>query len=451
MVESDRLAFPEESARAVLLILMTHVTAAIGVIAHTGLALSGLGNRLVQISNPVWNLTIGLWLVSLLFVGQRLRGRAYDTPWWQWTSYILAIFTGVGVIHLIYTTGAETIYTDVILFMRYSVDLVLSGQNPYVHPMTPAFDRYQSVLQLPSVTQRADGSRVANISYPALSFLAFVPQRLLGIPNISLTVVVFFILTFWFLLRETPYWLFTVTTTVLFSNQYLVSNAVFGNIDFLWILPLLLGMHYWYRGSLTKSTFAVGVAFAVKPIAWFIAPFTAIWLWKQPERFEQPRFAAIGIALGAGLFGFFIPNAPFIIDAPQAWLLDVFSAAGSRVPFQTRGTGLAVFVRTEAIEIPTAAFRLALLSVLIASMAVYARYFEELKWVAWVMPAFLLWFNDRALFNYYIAFIPVAYYALLLNRGAIPDRPLCSVNQLRALATGTTRVLRELLRRDVDS
>jgi uncharacterized membrane protein len=331
--------------------------------------------------------------------------------------------------------------------MRYSSDLVIAGQNPYTHSMLSAVDRYASVYELPNITHRADGSQVSNISYPALSFLVFVPQRLLGIPNINLTVVLFFILTLALLIRETPYWLFTVTVTVLFFNQYLVSNAVFGNIDFVWIFPLLLGMHFWHRGMLIQSTFAVGIAFAVKPIAWFIAPFTAVWLWRNPDQFNKTRTTAIALALGAGFAGFLIPNLPYIIEAPQAWTFDVFSAAGSRGPFETRGAGIAVFAYSNVIPIPIITFRLFLVGIIASSLTVYYLYFEELKWVAWVMPAFILWFNDRALFNYFITFIPIAYYAMMLNRDVVSARPLIPVNSMYKYALRAVTQFRESLRR----
>ena len=401
-----------------------HITAFFGVIGNSGFALGGLDGTGGELQSVVWTFVIIAWLLSLGALLLELVRPVYETRYWYWTTIGLTGITSVGIIHLIYTSGSQEIFTDVILFMRYSADLVMQGQNPYTHSMLPALDRYSEVTSLPSVTQRADGSMVSNLSYPALSFLVFLPQRLLGISNISLTVVVFFALSMLILVREGPPWLFTVTITVLFFNQYLVTNSVFGNIDFVWIFLLLLGMGYWYRGQLLPAAFVVGLAFAVKPIVWFIGPYVAIWLWKVPEQFGRTRYSAITLSLVAGFIGFFLPNLPFILDAPSAWLFDVLSAAGSRVPFRTRGTGISLFAFANIVNIPTVGFRILLSGVLVSTLGLYYRYFESVKWVAWVMPAFLLWFNDRSLFNYFITFAPIAYYAILLNRRIVPKRPL---------------------------
>jgi uncharacterized membrane protein len=441
---------PDDTVRPLVIVMFAHVAAVLGVIGHTGATLSGLSGTAYEANSILWNIVIAVWLISLLTVGWRMFGPAYQTRTWELFTYVLAVMTGVGLIHLVYMSGAESIYTDVMLFMRYSADLVIAGQNPYVEPMSPAFERYQTLSKLPSVTERVDGSVVNNISYPALSFLVFVPQRLLGLTNISLTVVVFFVLTLLFLVREAPSVLFTTVVAGLFFNQYLVSNAVFGNIDFVWIFPLLIGMHYWYRGRLVRSTVAVGLAFAVKPIAWFIAPFAAVWLWTAPERFGRTRSYAIAVALVAGFVGFLLPNLPYLLNAPGAWALDVLSAVGSRVPFRTRGTGLAVFTYTSVLPIPKVGFRFILMTVLGASLVVYYRYFEQLKWIAWVMPAFILWFNDRALLNYFVSFIPIAYYAILVNREIVPKRPLLSVGAVTKLQTAIIQQSRTLLTSEVD-
>jgi len=66
--------------------------------------------------------------------------------------------------------------TDVLAFSSHSVELLVSGKNPYVASMQPAH-------ALPGAgdywTQRVDGSTVESLSYPAGHVLAFAPQYLL--------------------------------------------------------------------------------------------------------------------------------------------------------------------------------------------------------------------------------------------------------------------------------
>ncbi|WP_197427983.1 glycosyltransferase family 87 protein [Halogeometricum sp. CBA1124] len=419
---------------------MLHIIAIFGVISNVGVTTQHANANVNAADSLVWNIVIGAWLFSgLAILVYMAREKVYDTRYWRWTTYALSLLTTVGLIHVTWVVGSENLFTDVMLFVRYSADLFIQGTNPYTVSMGPASDIYQSINEVPAVTKHVDGSLVTTFSYPALSFLAFVPQRLAEIPNVSLTVMIVFSLLFLFLARETPHWMFPGVAVALLFNQYVFSNAYFGNIDPLWILPLALGMHYWYHGRLPIAAFIVGIAFAAKQIPWFIGPFVAIWLWKDPAYFNRSRWNAIGISLTSGIAGFLLPNLYFIFDAPSEWLLDVFSPVGSRLPFQTRGTGLAVLVHSGAFDIPKIGFKLLLIIVVLLSMTVYYLYFEQMKWAAWVLPCMIFFFNDRSLFNYFVTFIPLAYYAILLNRNLVPDRPLLSK---RSLTTKVKRLAR---------
>lgn len=440
---AEPVEFPEDDGVLVFILIVMQLFAAISIIGHIPFSVGGLNGGSFHWQGQLWTATVAAWLLSLGAIAIALFRPVYETRGWRWTVHGLTAITAIGILQFDYLNGSQKIFTDVILFMRYSSYLVLHGQNPYLSSMAPAAHRYHDIYAVPAITQLANGTNITTISYPALSFLVFIPQRLLGLSDISLTVVVCLVLTLLFFAREVPAFLFPVSVAALFYNQFLISNATFGNIDFVWILPLLVGMHYWYRGKLLPSTLLVGIAFAVKPIPWFIAPYAAVWLWKHPEEFGRSRWRAIGLALTGGLIGFCIPNLPFLVSTPGAWLSAVLSTVGSQVPLQTRGIGLAIFTYAGVIGIPKLVFRVLEVGILALSLSVYSVWFQRVKWVAWVMPPLVLWFNDRSLFNYFLTFIPIAYYALLLNRGLVPTRPLIpSPTQLYAHLRAVGRTLR---------
>jgi hypothetical protein len=77
--------------------------------------------------------------------------------------------------------------TDAMLFNAYSVQLLLHGANPYAQTMQPAFSLFNVPKNL--VTPTASGDAVFVQSYPALSFLIYIPFALLGINAIWLSIL----------------------------------------------------------------------------------------------------------------------------------------------------------------------------------------------------------------------------------------------------------------------
>lgn len=314
--------------------------------------------------------------------------------------------------------------SDAILYSRYSNDLFLDGQNPYATSMRPAFEQY-GVSMAEYGTHTVDGDVVTSLSYPALSVLYFVPQALLGVPNLNLTSVVVLLLVLGFLLYESSPSLAFVPFLILFVNPDIFQFTSSGVFDILWVLPLLLGMRYWHQDRIAIAAIWVGLACAVKQTPWIVTPYLAVWLYAESDD-VQSFVRDAGITLGAGLGAFLAPNLPFIIWNPTAWVTSVLTPVGSGPTLVTEGVGPALLVQTELLAVSKSTFTALVALVLIVSLLAYARYFDRVRWIAWIAPAFVLWFNYRSLYNYYIFFLPVAYYAILLNRDAVCRRSLRS-------------------------
>lgn len=358
----------------------------------------------------------------------------------RYISWIIVGAIALGALGTYFTrTGAATIGTDGMLFSRYSVDLLLDGLNPYAQSMEPAFDKYNMNEQFS--TFKKDGSRVNSLSYPALSVLLFLPQALLGIPNLNLTSVVFLFLVLIFLIRESPSWVAVAPFVILFADPSILFFTFGGVFDILWVLPFLLGMRYWTRGQYSYGTVFFGLAFAIKQTPWFIAPFLAIWLYHESPSVKEFKRNFVK-SVSAGLLAFTLPNLPFIIWDFDSWVSSVMTPISGGVPLVKQGVGLGLITTTGVMQLPKSFYTLALLTFVGVLGVVYTLYFDRMKWIIWISPALILWWNYRSLQNYFVYFIPIAYYTVVLqwNQSSI-EPPTTGWQPTRSLSDTQRRMI----------
>lgn len=303
--------------------------------------------------------------------------------------------------------GNDYLGTDGALFARYATDLILQGQNPYAHSMQPAYDLYSANT---IGTYRLDGSMVDRYSYPALALWAFLPQTLLGLANPDLTSLLLLAVTMGMLTLAAPAPLRLVPPLLLTTDADLVNFSGGGVFDIVWTLPLIVSMTAWQRGRLGLSGALFGIACAGKQTPWAVAPFLVLWLLLEARPWQ--RLAAFCCAAA---LAFLAVNAPFIVDDPAAWLRGVLVPLGNGIPLVQQGMGPTLISAAGFTYLPKAFFGLAALAALLVLGVAYVVYFERAKWLAWIAPMLLLWFNYRSLQNYYVFFVPVAFYAMSLR------------------------------------
>lgn len=380
----------------------------------TGSMLFKVGFAVAELLDPFGSPLGVLALLSTYLAGLGLVvAGVVDLDFERWGSRLAVLVTAVVFLDLtaaLLARSGPRFGTDAMLFARYAVDLLLAGENPYAHTMAPAFDRYPVVEQF--VTFRTSGEVVTSLSYPALSFLVYVPQALLGVPNLNLTTIVVFLVVLLVLVHESPGWLALAPYPVLFLDPSLLAFSFGGVFDIVWVLPLLVGMRFWHRGELGPAAAAVGTAYAVKQIAWITGPFFAIWLYESSATWAEFR-GKLRTTLSWGLAAFLLPNLPFVLWDPAAWLRGVFTPVAGGAALVQQGKGLVATSVFGVYGLPKSAFTVATLGVLAVLLAGYALYFERVRWAAWIVPAIVLWFNYRSLQSYFVFFVPVAYYAAL--------------------------------------
>ncbi len=292
-------------------------------------------------------------------------------------------------------TGAEA---DIGAFSVYSANLTLQGENPYNHSMLPSIDNFEDVEE---GTPLMNGGYVSNLSYPSLSFLYLVPQVALGYTNLFFTTSLFVLLSgLIFVLAADPEYSLLGGLTF----HFFVNGLQFSGVEFTWLSMLLLAIWFWQPKRYLSLIF-LGISYAFKQIPWFTAPFLAIWILKENDTLREgviqnfKQFGVVGTV-------FLLPNLPFLLDNPISWLQGVFTPLSSEGTLIQLGVGLSQ-LSLSLSYLPNSFFTAVMLLFIVCSMAFYWLYFDELKWIAWIMPSLILWFNYRSAGKYLLVMIPI--------------------------------------------
>lgn len=302
--------------------------------------------------------------------------------------------------------------TDSMLFAEQSVQLVLNGQNPFTAVFTTEFNQ---PLWGSFPTFLRNGSHVTSLSYPALSFLYFIPQGLLGIPNLNLTVVVVFSVVLLYLTVRSPRQLILAPILLALMMPSIVLFSAAGVFDILWVLPILLAMHAIEKNRFNTAMVLIGLAFATKQTPWMIAPFIGIWIYHESSSVTDAvmNLTRSGLIV---LTAFIIPNLPFMVWDFTAWVTSVATPlASTTAPLVKQGNGPVSLAVTGHIQLTKSFFTTLLFVCFATALSVYTLYIKKLKWIAWIIPAIVLWANYRSLQNYFVFFVPIAYQALLIQ------------------------------------
>ena len=241
---------------------------------------------------------------------------------------------------------AQSYMTDIIAFGETNARLVLAGQNPYTsdgafwtalrdypHAMATPLQRgrFAGSLDYPPVAQVYQAQHEAAAqpgqphpefdprtlhSYPALSFLVYIPLLAAGVENVLwLHVVVYFALYAW-LVWLTPLgwrgWGALVAGTALTT----VGGSLFTANDIFCVAFILTAWRC--RRKAWLSAALLGLACAFKQYAWFFAPILLAEALARRGWGDAARRGLIALA------AFAAPNLPFIIASPVAWWASVW-------------------------------------------------------------------------------------------------------------------------------
>jgi Glycosyltransferase family 87 len=327
--------------------------------------------------------------------------------------------------------------------------LLLEGRNPYtdssltqlaqrfsIHSdwTTPLrTDRFANRLDYPTKAEIQDAFTSAlqtgntrefedKVSYPALSFLPFLPFALLNLDNVFpfyLVCYLLILLLAWRIVRpEMRIWALILGL----ANIPMWSSAVGGNIDILCFLFLLLAWLFSERRW--TSALCMGLACATKQTAWFFVPFYLVMIWRNVTPLEALKRLAIA-ATSALLI-----NAPFILWNPHAWLTGMLTPMVD--PMFPDGVGIITFSLMHWLPyfpgtLYTALEVLAIFAALFLYWRICRRYPEAAMLLS-VLPLFFAW---RSLPSYFAC---AAYgIFILLNRQSSHNQSPQPVDLLKTL------------------
>lgn len=334
--------------------------------------------------------------------------------------------------------GAPAYGSDEAAFDQYAAQLLLHGIDPYGRSLAPALQFFH--VPDGARTYLLSGRLVTSLSYPALAFLALVPAVALGVHTqaaIGLDVAAWIaaMVVGWRLLGRSAQWAVVPVALGGVALGYVVSglNDPFDVVLLLgalwrWDRCVMPGP-WWQRWA---SPVALGLACAVKQTPWFVVPLLtgAVACEAKSHGGGAGRAAAQYLAGVAGAFA--LPNLPFVLWHPAAWLHGILVPL--RDPTVPGGQGLV------GLLLATLGGRLAPLDIagalgLVAMVAAVVAWYPATRRALVLLVAVVLVLPERSFGSYILLLVP----AVLVGASSLGPAGRHEANpQLRRAARWTT-------------
>jgi hypothetical protein len=322
------------------------------------------------------------------------------------TGLVLSTFAMVGLAGLI----GMPYHTDAVAAVHRAAEILLSGQDPY-----SVFDLREALATLHLdpllATNLEDGSVLTTYSYPALSFLVVAPFIAAGLTDIRWVflgeVIVIALLA---VSRLRLAWRPMALATIV-GNAIVFRQQILAGIDPTWALLVVASWLALRRAWL--SAVLLGLAFAARQTAWFVAPFYVALIWQRSGLREAVRRAVIAAAVALAV------DLPFLVRAPERFIGSV--SAPILGPLEPDGVGLVRF-GLDGIGplLPRAAYGAIAVLVFGGLLVAVVRWRRSLVSAPLVWPFLPLYFAWRSLQNY---FVLATLFVLIADEELAPEVP----------------------------
>lgn len=331
---------------------------------------------------------------------------------WATAIFTTAVFVVWGVTS---TGGVEAYGTDAMAFDQYAAHLLMHGMNPYAQSMRPAFELFHTPTSF--YTYMFNGRPVTSLSYPAQSFLLYIPFLAIGwTQNLAPLINVFaWGLTMLLMFALAPRNLRPVAVLLGGFSVFAVF-AIGGVTDVLFMPLLVLAAYRWDRFGSSRLTYLApilfGTAMGIKQTPWPAMPFVllALCLDESARTDLKSGLKRAGRYAGIAFVAFIIPNLPFLILSPSTWFKGTFTPLfANMVPTGQGSISLSLYLHLGggSIDAYTAAAVLVLGFLVVAFIATY----PLLRGGMYLLPAIAFFFADRSNMNYFISLIPIGFIA----------------------------------------
>src|SRR5580692_1041533 len=349
---------------------------------------------------------VAAWLPSSVLDDRRQHQIGWVT--------LVAVLVALALWSYLQVFTAPDYPTDEIAFDQYAAQLAWHGINPYLHSMAPAFPLFH--VSPNGYTFQLNGLPVTTLSYPALSFEAYLPLLALGVTTQAAvwTNVAAWALGAAILYAVLPRNLAPLAVVVASADIY-IGYAVGGVTDALFV-PLLIGAAVsWDRFASARGPAAwrgpvcLGLAMAVKQTPWFVVPFVVAGIVLETRRTSGTRQAVRAGLRYAGIAAasFLLPNLPYLVGSPGAWLRGILAPlVDHAVPAGQGLVSLSLSLMVGGGSL--LAYNVAAVVVFAALIACYVVTYPALKAGAFLLPSVALFFAARSFGSYLVMLIPAA-------------------------------------------
>jgi hypothetical protein len=297
--------------------------------------------------------------------------------------------------------------------------------------MAPSFDFFQ--VSPDGYTFHLDGHPVTSLSYPALSFLVYVPFLLMGwssqlatwlnVAAWALSIVILFAC------MPAPFKPFAI---VLGSASVYVAYAVGGVTDALFVPFLILAAIRWDRYPLEQglrrllAPCCLGLALGIKQTPWTLIPFILTGIFLEARRGgignRRAAWVVARYTLIAGTV-FLIPNVPFVVANSGAWLRGITTPLDSTIVPSGQGLiSLAILLGLGGGSL--AAYSVTTLVVLLTVWVAYAATYPRIKAWTFLLPVVPFFFGVRSFGSYLVMLLPAGVAAMATMRRQSSSGPL---------------------------
>lgn len=359
-------------------------------------------NNIYQTINPidflVLTIPIGFLLIVFLQDFRQIKNGKFFP-----LLFFLSVLGSIGFLIFQFYSVTPAFSTDESVFDMYAAHLFLSGMNPYDPSlMSNAFNYYHFTFQAFSpITPLTTGGYVHTLTYPALSFLVFIPAVLLNLKAslIMLPVLLAPIVIVWYRALSRQDLLSASYSIIPFIGLLLYSyQGGSADTDALWASLLMLS--YLFLPNHKTSGIFFGLSLTVKQLPILILPFFLYFVYMEFGRRKMIIWLLFAV------FVFLIINSYFIIQGPQFWFVSIL--ANEFAPLIGIGFGIPQLSFAGVIKIPHIIFTLILANLFLIFVVAYMIKYHAIKYGIFIFPVLLFLLNQR-LFPQYI------YYWMILS------------------------------------
>ena len=310
--------------------------------------------------------------------------------------FFLSAVGGLAFLLFMFSSTAPRFPTDESVLDLYAAHLFLLGKNPYDPAfMSNAFSFYNfSFHAFDPVTPLTTGGYVNNLTYPALSFLVFIPAAILKLKAsiVMLPALLAPVFIVWYRAWSRKEWLKSSYAILPFLSLLLYTyQGASADTDALWASLLMLSYMALPRHKTSGILF--GLSLSVKQLPIIAAPFLLYFVYRE----YGMRKALAWMAAAAAVF--LLVNGYFIMENPGYWFSSMI--ANEFAPLIGIGFGIPQVSFSGVFQVPEIYFTIIMVDLLLAFLALYMVKYREMKYALFVFPILIFLFNYR-LFPQYL-------------------------------------------------